>query len=197
MTYSTPELTVKGEDIDTTMKDYVATIDGKNYYQETLLNTYILDDEISLQDGVLRYAATAAERVKVTDTIIYDKENFSIVEETSDYMIGSDICTYGLVSGRSPSSSIFIECGEEYSTLVFNLGHINNSDSGNRDLRILYLDSDGEYRETYSYKLNESMPYLKEVSVQIYNTQTVKITVNGRYINIYDQYGLTNMYLVK
>ena len=72
VTFSSPSLVIEGENLETTLQDYVVTIDGKCYYLETLLNTYVLDDEISLQDGVLQYAAKAAERKKVTDTVIHD-----------------------------------------------------------------------------------------------------------------------------
>lgn len=98
---------------------------------------------------------------------------------------------------RGVHNSIFIECGGDYSELVFDLGHINDTGDSGKELHIYYLDADGEYKETYSYQLKANMPYLKDESCPIYNTQTLKITIDGRYINQYDHYGLVNMYLVK
>ncbi len=49
----TPSLIVQGESIDTTLKNCVTVVDGKNYYHETLLNSYILDEQISMRDGIL------------------------------------------------------------------------------------------------------------------------------------------------
>lgn len=77
-----PSLVIQGESIDTTLQDFVAVINGKNYYQETFLNSYILDEQLSLSDGVLRYADSAPERMKVTDAVMHDNSNFVIVQET-------------------------------------------------------------------------------------------------------------------
>lgn len=93
---SAPSLVIQGESIDTTLQDYVAVINGKNFYQETFLNTYILDEQLSLSEGVLRYADSAPERIKVTDAVMHD--NSIIVQETSDYIMGTETCTYGLVT---------------------------------------------------------------------------------------------------
>lgn len=195
--YSDPPLVIKGEEVDTTLKDYIATINGKNYYQEALLNTYILDAQLSVNDGKLTYDVVVPERVKaVTDAVIHDIQKFSVVKETSDAMMGTKLCTYGFTSGRwGGDADLYIECGGQYSQLEFGLGHVNNSGDGNKTLNIYYLDSDGEYVCAYTKKLSKDMGYIEKITVDIYNTQTVKIEIPSYYCSA--QYGITDVYLVK
>lgn len=196
--YKTPSLVISGESIDTPLRDFVAVIEGKNYYLETFLNSFILDEKISMKDGTLSYMDSMPEKVKaVTGAVIHDNDRFEVQEASSDYIMGTEPCTYGLVNMQwgSGYSGIYVECGGEYSQLVFNLGHINDSGSGEKTINILYLDPEGEYQLAYTRELSQDMGYLEGVSVDIFNTQTVKIEYEGPYGSV--RYGMSNIYLVK
>ena len=54
-TLSTPNLKILGENIDSTLIDYVALINGRTYYLEEFLNTF-LPDEISNNNNIVQYA---------------------------------------------------------------------------------------------------------------------------------------------
>ncbi|MDO4327617.1 MAG: hypothetical protein Q4E24_16605 [bacterium] len=196
---SAPSLVINGESIDTTLKDYVAVINGKNYYMESLLNSCILDEQLSVKDDTLYYAETASERVKaVTDALLHDNADgrFEIQKESSDYLIGTKSCTYGLVNKQwgSGGATICIECEGKYSTMEFGIGHVNDSGRGDKTLNIYYRNTDGDYVLTYTKKLNGDMAY-EDVSVDIFNTSTVKIEYLGSYGSV--RYGMTDIYLVK
>lgn len=194
---SAPSLVIKGESIDTTLKDYVAVINGKNYYMESLLNSYILDEQISARDDILYYAETASERVKaVTDALLHDNSRFEIEKESSEYVMGTKSCTYGLVNMQwgSGDATIYIECEGQYSKMEFGIGHVNNSGGGDKTLNIYYRNTDGDYVLTHTQKLSKDMDY-EDISVEIFNTNTVKIEYLGSYGAV--RYGMTDIYLVK
>lgn len=75
------------------------------------------------------------------------------------------------------------------------LGHINNSGGGNKTLNIYYPNSDGEYQWTYAKELSKDMAYEDNISVDIYNTTTVKIEYDGSYSAV--GYEMSDIYLVK
>ena len=196
--FSAPSLSIQGESMDTTLKDFVAVVDGKNYYQEAFLNTYLLDEPLSVEDGVLYYGDSSSERVKaVTDALLHDNDRFEIQEGTSEYVLGTKECTYGLVNMQwaDGCSEIYIECGGQYSGMEFGLGHVNDSGGGDKTLNIYCLNADGEYELAYSQELRADMAYQEAVSVDILNTETVKIEFLGSYGGV--RYGMTDIYLVR
>ena len=196
--FSAPSLSIQGESIDTTLKDFVAVVDGKNYYQEAFLNTYLLDEPLSVEDGVLYYGDSSSERVKaVTDALLHDNDRFEIQEGTSEYFLGTKECTYGLVNMQwaDGCSEIYIECGGQYSGMEFGLGHVNDSGGGDKTLNIYCLNADGEYELAYSQELRADMAYQEAVSVDILNTETVKVEFLGSYGGV--RYGMTDIYLVR
>lgn len=193
-----PALVIEGESITTTLRDYVAVINGKNYYQETLLNSYILDEQLSVKEGVLYYAESAPERVKaVTDVMLHDNDRFEIQKESSEYTMGTKECTYGLVNKQwaDGCAEIYVECGGEYSKIEFGLGHVNDSGDGDKTLNIYYMNANGEYELAYTKELHADMRYEEGISVDIFNTSTVKIEYKGSYGAV--RYGMTDIYLVK
>ena len=196
--FSAPSLSIQGESMDTTLKDFVAVVDGKNYYQEAFLNTYLLDEPLSVEDGVLYYGDSSSERVKaVTDALLHDNDRFEIQEGTSEYVLGTKECTYGLVNMQwaDGCSEIYIECGGKYSGMEFGLGHVNDSGGGDKTLNIYCLNADGEYELAYSQELRADMAYQEAVSVDILNTETVKVEFLGSYGGV--RYGMTDIYLVR
>ncbi len=62
--FSEPDLLIEGEELDTTLKDYVAKIDGHTYYREELLNLF-LPEELSVSGGKLSYGDPTLERLNV------------------------------------------------------------------------------------------------------------------------------------
>lgn len=195
---SAPSLVVQGESINTTLRDYMAVINGKNYFQETLLNSYILDEQLSVKEGVIYYEESVPEKIRVvTDAILHDNDWFEVQKESSEYIIGSKECTYGLVNKQwgSGNSAIYIECGGQYSKIEFGLGHVNNTGGGDKTLNIYYMNANGEYELTWTEELHQDMWYEEGISVDIYNTNTVKIEYLGSYGGV--RYGMTDIYLVK
>lgn len=196
--FSAPSLTIQGESMDTTLKDFVAVVDGKNYYQEAFLNSYLLDKPLSVVDGVLYYGDSSSERVKaVTDALLHDNDRFEIQESTSEYVLGTKECTYGLVNMQwaDGCSEIYMECGSQYSRMEFGLGHVNDSGGGDKTLNIYCLNADGEYELVYTQELRVDMAYQEDISVDILNTETVKIEFLGSYGGV--RYGMTDIYLVR
>ena len=196
--FSAPSLSIHGEGMDTTLKDFVAVVNGKNYYQEAFLNTYLLDEPLSVEDGVLYYGDSSSERVKaVTDALLHDNDRFEIQEGTSEYVLGTKECTYGLVNMQwaDGCSEIYIECDGQYSGMEFGLGHVNDSGGGDKTLNIYCLNADGEYELAYTQELRADMAYQEGISVDILNTQTVKIEFLGSYGGV--RYGMTDIYLVR
>ncbi len=189
---SSPELNILGESKDTTLKDYMATIDGHTYYLEGFLNTF-LPDEISYNEEIIQYGKDVPEKVNVvSENLIYDPCKFEIYNGTY-FTMGHQEYSNGIVSEEYGSGSFSIDCNREYSSLSFIPGHIDDSGSYERTLTISYLGDDGTYKEIKTIDMNIEMS-MEQVILPIYNTKTVRITSTS---SADTQYGLADIYLIK
>lgn len=190
---SSPDIKILGEDTNTTLIDYVASIDGHTYYSENLLNTF-LPEKISYDNGMIQYGENVPERVNViSQKLIHDDSGVLCYNGNSHFAMGLREYSNGIVKKAYSSGSLKIACDKKYSQLSFTLGHIDNSGADGTSLSISYMDSNGEYQETFYKNLYQDMP-VDSFSVPIYNTETVKIEIP--YING-GQYGLADVYLIK
>ncbi|MBD5463923.1 MAG: hypothetical protein HDR24_12870 [Lachnospiraceae bacterium] len=189
-----PDLKILGEDINTTLTDYIASIDGHNYYSENLLNSF-LPEKISYDDKVIRYGEDSPQKINVISAgLIYDDSWFDFYNGDSHFTMSLQDYNNGIVTFDHYGGSLKIDCDGYYSNLSFTIGHLDNSGSSTKKLTILYMDSEGKYQETYSIEMYEDMP-VEQVSIPIYNTDTIKIITNGD--GNYSRYGLADMYLIK
>lgn len=193
VTLSSPDLKILGENVNTTLTDYVATIDGRIYYSEGFLNTF-LPNKISNNNGIVQYGENIPEKINVVSAgLIYDNSGFDLYNGDSHFMMSLQEYKNGLIGTHYTKATLSIACEEKYSELSFILGHIDNSSSSDSKLIIYYLDTDGEYKEACSINLYKDIP-VEPVTVPIYNTKTVKIVINN---TAYARYGLADMYLIK
>lgn len=173
---SSPDLNVLGEDITPTLMNYMAHIDGHTYYLEGFLNTF-LPDKLSNNDGVICYGEDIPERVNVVFAgLIYDDFYFDIYEGESHFTMSLQDYNNGFVIKEYPSGTLSIACNGKYSHLLFTLGHVDNSGTSRRKVKIYYLNSDGKYIEIFSMEMNKDVP-TDTYEVPIYNTKIVKITI--------------------
>lgn len=189
---SSPELNILGESKDTTLKDYMATIDGHTYYLEGFLNTF-LPDEISYNEDIIKYGKDIPDKVNaISEGLVHDIIGFEVYKGDKHFTMGNQNYSLGVESKRYNDGSFYISCEEGYSSLSFVPGHIDDSGTSNQTLTVFYLDVDGEFKETKSIEMNNNMP-MDPVEVRIYNTKRVKITTT--YSGA--QYGLADIYLIK
>lgn len=191
-----PKLKILGESIDSTMKNHIAIIDGHIYYSENLLNTF-LPESIMYKDEVILYGQATPEKVNVIDLgLLYDNSNYKIYDGSSHFTMSHQDYFNGIVLKSAAAGSVSIACNENYSELSLIPGHIDNTPSGNRTLKISYRNSNGIFIEGKSVDLYAEMP-IDPISVPIYNTKTVKIEITGVPIGGEPIYGLANIYLIK
>lgn len=190
---SSPELNILGENKDTTLKDYMATIDGHAYYSEGFLNTF-LPDEISYNEDIIKYGKDVPEKVNVaSEGLVYDLSRFEVYNGTH-FTMGHHEYTSGIVTKDDGSGGSFnIDCNGEYSRISFIPGHIDDSGSFKRTLTISYLGDDGIFKEIKTIEMNIEMP-MNQIILPIYNTKTVRVTSTG---SANTQYGLADVYLIK
>lgn len=189
-----PELKILGENINTTLVDYVASINGHTYYLEDFLNQ-ILPEKISYQSNCVQYGENLPERVNVVKekNMLANNNGFLVYNQDNSFYMGGVKYDSGLVLSETwQDCSIYINTNKKYSKLTFTLGHVDNSNTAHRMLKISYLNADGEYIPT-EFDCYGGMPK-QEVSIDIFNTETVKIYVPQ---GSYQQFGLADMYLVK
>ena len=192
---SSPKLKIKGEDIDTTFTDYMATVDGRTYYLEGFLNM-ILPDEISNDGGLVQYGKDMPEKVNViSEGLAYDESGMVVHKGETSFSMGTENYSFGITTKSYSDGKVNIECDGKYSELTFVLGHINASGSTDYTLTVSYLDASGTFVKSRSIEADEKMPILT-YNVPIYNTKTVQITSEG------DggggaMYGLVDIYLIK
>lgn len=190
---SSPDLKILGEDINTTLRDYIASIDGHIYYSENLLNTF-LPEKITYDNEIIKYGENIPEKINVVSAgLIYDDSKFDFYNGGSHFTMGLQEYSNGIVKKSYCSGSLKIACNARYSQLSFTLGHIDNSGTDDISLSIFYMDSNGEYQETFFKNLYIDMP-VESFLVPIYNTKTVKIDIS---YNTDGQYALADVYLIK
>ncbi|MBQ4428679.1 MAG: hypothetical protein II871_02775 [Clostridia bacterium] len=189
---STPAATVSGEEIDTTLRDYMAVIQSHNYYSEDFLNQ-VLPKSFVFEDNTIFYDKPAPEKVKVTSRIIYDAERITTFDGGDHFSMGLNDYHYGVTSNDTSYNRRFkIACNREYSKITFTLGHIDNTDMSDGRLVIYYYDNHNELKECKTIDLHGDMPILS-YEVPIYNTTTVIFEIVSRW----GQYGIADIYLVK
>lgn len=175
----------------------VALVDGNAYYSQALLNTYILGE-------ALRYDTTEnatvvgnqkPEKVKLLwDNMVSDPHGVEVytLGNGSTFSMGMDSYGEGVV--LSDEDYFYVHLRNEYSTLSFTYGHVDNSSQGNLELTLLAMDENGE---TYTTTLKtitlagEMEP--KNIEVPLGYASAIKIVVSdGDYRA---RYGLSNIYL--
>ncbi len=193
-TLSTPNLKILGENIDSTLIDYVALINGRTYYLEEFLNTF-LPDEISNNNNIVQYGKDVPEKVNVVSAgLIYDDSQFDFYNGDSHFTMSLQNYNSGIVTRNRWGATLSIACEGKYSELSFVLGHIDNTGSSTKKLTVYYLDSDGIYKEERTVTMDKDFP-VQLITVPIHNTKTVKITTNTNDSDT--QYGLADVYLIK
>jgi len=191
---SSPDLKVLGENIDTPLINYVASIDGHTYYSEDFLNTF-LPNELSINDSMVQYGRDIPEKVNVvSEGLIYDDSEFDFYNGNAHFTMSLHDYNNGLVNRNRWGGTLSIAAERNYSKLSFVLGHVDNTGSADKKLIIYYLDTDGEYKETYSVTMHKDIP-VDTITVPIYNTKTVKIITTTNSSDT--QYGLADIYLIK
>jgi hypothetical protein len=192
---SSPELKIKGEDTNTTFTDYMAIVDGRRYYLEGFLNTF-LPDEISNDEGVVQYGKDMPEKVNViSEGLTYDESNLVVHKGETSFSMGTENYFFGITTNGCPGGKVNIECDGKYSELSFVLGHVNDSGDADYTLTVSYLDANGTFIESRSIEMDEKMPILT-YNVPIYNTRTVQITSKW-HGGVGATYGLVDIYLIK
>ena len=164
---SSPDVKILGEDMDITLTDYVAIIDGHTYYSENLLNIF-LPEKITFTDEIVNYGENVPEKVSVvSEKRIHDNSELICYNGNSHFTMGLQEYSNGIVNNWYRSGSLKIACDEKNSQLSFTLWHVDNSGTDGTSLSISYMDSNGEYKETFFKKLNSDMP-VESFSVPIY-----------------------------
>ncbi len=122
---SSPDLRILGEDINTTLTDYVASIDGHTYYSENLLNIF-LPEKMTYIDEIVKYGDDVPERINaVSKKRIHDNSELLCYNGDAHFMMGLQEYSSGIVNNWYRSGSLKIACNEEYSQLSFTLGHVD------------------------------------------------------------------------
>ncbi len=194
---SNPELRILGENINSTTKDYMATIDGHRYYSEELLNTF-LSESLLYNGTTIVYGKESPDRINVISSdLLYDNYGFGLVNGDSHFTMANQDYYYGIVFGNNDGGTIYISSSGDYSFLSFTLGHVDETILRNRTLKISYRDDNGKFIETKLIDLYGDME-IEEFYIPIYNTRTVKLEISGDgTIMRASTYGLANIYLTK
>lgn len=196
VSFSSPEITVFGEEKSTTFKEYIADIDGHLYIRNDFLNS-ILPEKMSVSSNELIYGEGYSPKLNVvTSAYMHDSFGLDIYNNFGSFIMSGKEYNNGFVNNTSHETAVCIECDEKYSKIQFTLGHIDNSGSGSKYIEIDYMDSDGEYKLAYSKDLASDMP-VEDVIVDIYNTRTIKIKFNtsSNYSSV--KFGMADVYLIE
>ena len=154
---SEPKLHILGEEVESSWKDYMATIDGATFYSEGLLNSF-LSEPIQYQDGAIYYGKDIPERVNVISAgLYYDGLALDVYDENSHFFMGNTEYSSGIVARAYISDTIRIACGENYSHIEFLLGHVDNTRTGRGKLRVSYLEN-GKSIEAEAVELSDGIP---------------------------------------
>ena len=188
------ELMNAGESINNT----VAVIDGNNYYSQSFLNTYILDDDSHIKYNETENAVILGnqkpEKTKfnwdgmVTDT---DKVIYYRLGDSETFSMGTDVYNEGCRIEANASFYVHLKC--KYSKMSFTYGHIDNTERDNLELTIFALD---ENRETYTTVIKtitlsgEMEP--KDIEIPISYASAIKVVVSDGFYKA--KYGLSNIY---
>lgn len=192
---SSPELNILGENKDTTLKDFMATIDGHAYYLEGFLNTF-LPDKITYSEDVVKYG-NASEKVNVIlEGLAYDDSGLDIYKGDTSFAMGIENYSSGITTKSYTDGIINIACDGKYSELSFVLGHVNNTGILDQTLFLSYLDADGIFKEIDHIDMKEDMP-IQTITIPIYNSKTVQIKAKLNHGAQAGSYGLADIYLIK
>lgn len=188
---SEPRLNILGEDVETSWKDYMASIDGANFYSEGLLNSF-LDESIRYQDGTIYYGKDIPVRVNaVSAGLLYDGLALDVYDEDSHFSMGNRDYSSGIVAKAYVFDTVRIACDKNYSRMNFMLGHVDNTGTGSGELKISYLEN-GKTIEAETIELSDGMAKM-EYSIPIHNTPTVTIELRA----LGTSFGLADICLVK
>lgn len=189
------DVIISGEKVNTTTKDFVATVNGHTYYLEEFLNEF-LPEKLSGDLNGVQYGENLPEKVNVVkqERMLANNNGFVLYNQNDTFYMGGEAYNSGLVNASTwQDCSIYINANGMYSKLVFTIAHIDNTNTSHRTLNISYLGADGEYILGRSLDLYGGMQK-QEVSIDIFNTDTIKLEMTqGRY----EQFGLADVYLVK
>lgn len=196
VSFSSPEITMFGEKKSTTFKEYVADIDGHLYIRNDFLN-FILPEKMSVSGNELIYGEGYSPKLNViTSAYMHDSFGLDMYDNSGSFIMSGKEYNNGFVNNTSHETAVYIECDEKYSKIQFTLGHIDNSGSGSKYIEIDYMDSDGEYKLAYSKDLASDMS-VEDVTVDIYNTRTIKIksNISSYYSSV--KFGMADVYLIE
>lgn len=188
---SGPKLNIRGEDVDSSWIDCMATIDGAAFYSESLLNSF-LSEPIRYQDGTIYYGKDIPARVNaVSAGLLYDGLALDIYDENSHFPMGNMDYSSGIVAKAYVFDTVRIACDKSYSRIDFILGHVDNTGTGSGEVKISYLEN-GKTVEAKAIELTDGTPKA-EYSIPIHNTSTVTIELRA----LGTSFGLADIYLVK
>lgn len=181
------------------VKTAIAKVDGHNYYSESLLNTYIVEEKISYdsQGKTVIVGSAKPEKVKFSWDMVTNAEGVDVYQigAGNSFVMDTKSFSEGIV--LSGTDSFYVYLGGKYSKLSFLHGHIDNTLIADLKLTIYALDEKNE-----AYTVLATVPLRGEMacdSVEIplaYATK-IKITVSGgrNYDeSYYTKFGLTDIY---
>lgn len=174
----------------------VARVEGNNFYSDSFLNTYILEEQIryDLQENSVVVGNAKPEKVKFSwDDMVSGREGIDVYQMGggSSFAMAKNSYTEGLV--LSESDCCYVQLRGKYSKLKFTYGHVDDTERSDLELKIFAMDDNGEtytkLLKTISLK-GEMNP--KDVEVSLGYASAIKIVVSGG--SWYPRFGLTDIY---
>lgn len=178
----------------------VAVINGNNYYSQSFLNTYILENDNHIKydpsENSVVLGNQKPERIKLNwDEMVTDVKdvNYYSLGNSDTFSMGTNVYNEGCVVKRN--TNFYIHLKNKYSKMAFTYGHVDNTSRGNLELTIFALD---ENKETYTtviktITLSGEMEPKETGEIPLSYASAIKIVVSAS--GDFDaRYGLSNIY---
>lgn len=176
-------LVVDGQQIDSNIPNSVAKINGRYFFVETLLNSF-LEDEIlfDITKSTIIYGLERAEKIVFQTDMITDINGFSIysVGAGNSFKIGTEVYDNGLVKYRSSSSRFYANLKGEYSRMSFVVGHIDGSGFNNATIYVYTKNGNEQYRLLKTFELTPDI-FPEEKTIEINYANGIQLVIEGDY----------------
>lgn len=189
-------LVVDGEEIDVSIPNSVAKIDGHFFYSESLLNSF-LNDKIStdLSNSTVYYGNERAEKTVFNPDMITDISGFATyaVGSGNSFTMGTDTYDNGFIETNTNSSRFYANLKGAYSKISFVVGHIDGTNMENETLYIYTKNGNDQYRLLETFELTPDM-FPETKSVDINYADGIQVVIEGSY---WGKYALADVYLYR
>lgn len=181
------------------VKTAVAMVDGHNYYSESLLNTYVAEEQIKYdsQEKSIIVGNAKPEKVKFSWDMVTNSDGVDVYQMGAGKTFVMDTNSYSEGMVLSGTDYFYAHLGGEYSKMSFSHGHIDNTLIADLKLTIYALDEKNEaYTVLETITLRGEMA-CDDVEIPLAYATKIKIVVSGgrNYDEShYAKFGLTDIY---